>query len=98
MRHKPSFYKTVEGAMRNFTKIFMCIVNVIFLCTILAWPVALYLSFFLFDAPGSKNNLLLACLACAMVTYPAPILAANILFFPKVKTSTKKQQIGGTTG
>jgi len=51
------------------------------LASLLAWPLGLFVSLFLFDAPGSENNRVLVALAWAIWTHGATAFVGAVTAF-----------------
>lgn len=65
-------------------------INILLLGTLIAWPFALFASFFMMDAPDSTSNIITIGLIASIWTYPIPVLWGTITFFFK-KNITEKQ-------
>ena len=65
----------------KFMKKVLLVLNVLLPLSLLAWPIALFLSIFMFDAPGSESNWITLLLAYAIWTYPIGILVGSILYW-----------------
>lgn len=55
-------------------------INKFLLSTLLLWPVAAFVSVFLFDSPGSESNSLTIGLAWSIWLYPIPVLFGSLVF------------------
>lgn len=57
--------------------------------SLLAWPIAVLLSIFIFDAPGSGSNILTVLIAISVLCYPIPIYFGLEGFWKNRKHNTK---------
>lgn len=71
-------------------------INILLAASLLAWPAALFLAMFMFDAPGSEKDPVLLAFAMAILAYPAPIVLANVMFWSKRKTTATRQLLHWT--
>ncbi|WP_028109141.1 hypothetical protein, partial [Ferrimonas futtsuensis] len=62
-------------------KNFLALVNVLAVTGLLAWPVGMYATIFMFDAPGSMSNPITILLALSTIFYPAPVIIGNMAFW-----------------
>lgn len=66
-------------------------INLLLGATVLAWPLGLFMTAFLFDAPGSTASVLTWALALSILLYPMPVLAGNVLFWrQRTRASVKR--------
>ena len=82
--------------MSPFTKTVLIIINILFAASIILWPFALYLSLFMFDAPGSASNPVIQSIWMLLWIYPVGVIVGNTLFWIKLKKSSSKSLIGLT--
>jgi len=78
--------KQVLNTGSKILLVFLWLINLIFGLLLLAWPMGLIMSIFLFDAPGSTESLLLNITAWSIWTYPVTYLIAlvgSILLYKK---------------
>lgn len=67
----------------------LAVLNILAGLTVLAWPVLMLGSAFMFDAPGSEEKKLLWAIAYVCQYYPAGPILGNLLFWPnRLEAST----------
>jgi hypothetical protein len=62
-------------------KILLYLLNITLGLLILVWPLGLFASMFMFDAPGSESNFLTVALAMSILLYPLTIFYGSSKFF-----------------
>ncbi len=77
-------------------KLLFGVINGIFALGVLLWPVMLFLvlffGIFLFDAPGSENNVLLKAFVISLLAYPIPVVVGSLLYWVKAAHSSTLQK------
>lgn len=66
-------------------KLIFGVINSILALSILAWPIGLLGSIFMFDAPGSRTNLITIALALSIIIYPIPVLTGVLGYWKNRK-------------
>ena len=69
------------------------VLNKLLLGTLVLWPMAAFVSIFMFDAPGSESNPITVGLAWSIWLYPIPVLFGTLLFFKYKKQNLHKQML-----
>jgi hypothetical protein len=62
-------------------KLIYSLINLILLLSLLIWPLGIFGTMFMFDAPGSERNPITICLAISILAYPIPVLKGNAGFW-----------------
>ena len=69
-------------------RLILSIINILLWLSVLAWPMGLLLSGFIYDAPTVQNELYRRGLAISLFLYPVPVLIGTIKFYRNRKSAS----------
>ncbi|EIF51674.1 hypothetical protein [Sulfurovum sp. AR] len=69
-------------------KAILYLLNIMLVLLVVAWPLGIFLSIFMFDAPVSGSNFITLGLAYSLWLYPLTVLYGSYLFFRNQKLAT----------